>query len=110
LHQNRGVWNHHEETRARPFRVPRHRHRLRDYIAADRVAVEAMGIDPPLVGHLQYCAAVGLGNYDPAMIDVRGETIVAVKRTYKMRPNYERQIKWKDALRPAAPATPPTKK
>jgi uncharacterized protein (DUF362 family) len=56
----------------------------RDYIAADRVAVEDMGIDPTLVGYLQYCAAVGLGNYDPAKIDVRGETIAAVKRTYKM--------------------------
>jgi uncharacterized protein (DUF362 family) len=56
----------------------------RDYIAADRVAVEAMGIDPTLVGYLQYCAAVGLGNYDPAKIDVRGETIAAFKRTYKM--------------------------
>jgi uncharacterized protein (DUF362 family) len=83
----------------------------RDFVAADRVAVEAMGIDPNMVGHLQYCAAVGLGNYDPAMIDVRGETIAAVKRTYKMHPSYEQQIKWKDALTPVAePATPPTKK
>jgi uncharacterized protein (DUF362 family) len=82
----------------------------RDYVAADRVAVEAMGINPDLVGHLQYCAAVGLGNYDAAKIDVRGETIAAVKRTYKMHPSYEQQITWKDALTPAAPATPPAKK
>jgi uncharacterized protein (DUF362 family) len=82
----------------------------RDYVAADRVAVEAMGIDPDVVGHLQYCAAVGLGNYDAAKIDVRGETIAAVKRTYKMHPTYEQQIKWKDALVPAAPAVNPVKK
>jgi uncharacterized protein (DUF362 family) len=82
----------------------------RDYVAADRVAVETMGIDPDMVGHLQYCAAVGLGNYDPAKIDVRGETIAAVKRNYKMHPSYEQQIKWKDALTVAAPATPPAKK
>jgi uncharacterized protein (DUF362 family) len=82
----------------------------RDYVAADRVATECMGIDPNLVGHLQYCAAVGLGNYDAGMIDVRGETIAAVKRTYKMHASYEQQITWKDALTPAAPATPPTKK
>jgi uncharacterized protein (DUF362 family) len=82
----------------------------KDYVAADRVAVEAMGVDPDWVGHLQYCAAVGLGNYDMGKIDVRGETIASVKRTYKMNPNFDNEIKWKDPLTPAAPATPPTKK
>jgi len=79
----------------------------RDYVAADRVAVEAMGIDPNMVGHLQYCAAVGLGNFDSSRIDVRGETIAAVKRTYKLHPSYEQQIKWKDALQPVDPAATP---
>ena len=69
-----------------------------DLIAADRVATECMGIDPNLVGHLQYCAAVGLGNFDASRIDVRGETIAAVKRDYKMHPNFELEQKWKDPL------------
>jgi uncharacterized protein (DUF362 family) len=78
----------------------------RDFVAVDRVATETMGIDPNLIGHLQYCAAVGLGNFDSSKIDVRGETIAAVKRTYKTHPNWDMQIKWKDALTPAAPAAP----
>jgi uncharacterized protein (DUF362 family) len=82
----------------------------RDFVAVDRVATEAMGIDPNIIGHLQYCAAVGLGNFDSAKIDVRGETIASVKRTYKMHPNYELEIKWKDPLQPAAPAANPVKK
>jgi uncharacterized protein (DUF362 family) len=76
----------------------------RDFVAADRVATEVMGIDPNMIGHLQYCAAVGLGNFDSEKINVRGETIAAVKRTYKMHPNYELEIKWKDPLTPAMPA------
>jgi uncharacterized protein (DUF362 family) len=78
----------------------------RDFIAVDRVATECMGIDPDLIGHLQYCAAVGLGNFDASKIDVRGETIASVKRSYKHHPNWDMQIRWKDALTPAAPAAP----
>jgi uncharacterized protein (DUF362 family) len=76
----------------------------KDYVAADRVAVEAMGMDANLVGYLQYCEAVGLGNYDLSKIDVRGATIESVKRIHKMAPNYDNIIKWKDPLALAAPA------
>ena len=76
----------------------------RDYVAADRVAVETMGMDANLVGYLQYCEAVGLGNYDLGKIDVRGATIESVKRTYKMAPNFDNIIKWQGPLTPAAPA------
>jgi uncharacterized protein (DUF362 family) len=80
----------------------------RDYVAADRVAVEAMGIDPKWIGYLQYCAAVGLGNYDIAKIDVRGETIATVKRNYQVHPNMDREIQWMGPLGPAAvPPEPP---
>ena len=82
----------------------------RDYVAADRVAMETMGMDANLVGYLQYCEAVGLGNYDLGKIDVRGDAIESVKRTYKMSPNYDNIIKWKDPLTPAAPAADPVKK
>ncbi len=37
-------------------------------------------------------------------------SVATIKRAYKMHPTYEQQIKWKDALMPAAPATPPAKK
>jgi uncharacterized protein (DUF362 family) len=82
----------------------------RDYVAADRVAVEAMGIDPNWIGYLQYCAAVGLGNYDLGKIDLRGEKIESVKRTYKMSPNFDNEIKWKDGLAAGVPPAPAAKK
>jgi uncharacterized protein (DUF362 family) len=66
----------------------------RDFIAADRVAIGTMGIDPTWVGYLQYSAAVGLGNYDLKKIDIKGETIASVARKYQMNPNFDREIQW----------------
>jgi uncharacterized protein (DUF362 family) len=65
-----------------------------DYVAADRVGVEAMGIDPRWVGYLQYCEQVGIGNYDISKIEVRGEKIAAVARKYRLHPNTERNLQW----------------
>ena len=65
-----------------------------DYIAADRVGVEAMGIDPSWVGYLQYCEQVGIGNYDISKIDVRGEKIAAVARKYRLHSSTERNLQW----------------
>jgi len=36
----------------------------RDWLAADRVAVELMGIDFAMIGYLNYCAEAGLGEGD----------------------------------------------
>jgi uncharacterized protein (DUF362 family) len=69
-----------------------------DYVAADRVGVEAMGINPKWIGYLQYCEQVGLGNYDIAKIDVLGETIAAVKKTYQLHRSTERQLRWMGPL------------
>ena len=65
-----------------------------DYVAADRVGVEAMGIDPRWVGYLQYCEQVGIGNYDISKIEVRGEKIAAVARTYRLHANTDRNLQW----------------
>jgi uncharacterized protein (DUF362 family) len=75
-----------------------------DYIAADRVAVEAMGINPAWMGYLQYLEQAGVGNYDIAKIDVRGETIAAVRKTYKPASTIERALEW------SLPLVPTTKK
>ncbi len=71
-----------------------------DYIAADRVATEIMGIEPKWVGYLQYCEQFGLGNYDIARIDVRGETIAALKRNYRVHPNINLHLQWMGPLTP----------
>jgi uncharacterized protein (DUF362 family) len=65
-----------------------------DYIAADRVGIEAMGIDPSWVGYLQYCEQVGIGNYDIAKIEVRGAKIAAVARKYRLHSSTERNLQW----------------
>jgi len=71
-----------------------------DYVAADRVATELMGIDPRWVGYLQYCEEFGLGNYDIAKIDVRGETIASLQRKYRLHPDTDRQLFWMGPLTP----------
>ena len=65
-----------------------------DFIAADRVAVEAMGINPDWMGYLRYCADFGLGRYELKDIDVRGERIEAVRRKYELHKDIERQLEW----------------
>jgi uncharacterized protein (DUF362 family) len=65
-----------------------------DLIAADRVAVECMGVDPNWVGYLRYCAQVGLGNYDRAKIDIRGPEIASVQIKYRMNADVDRQAGW----------------
>lgn len=70
-----------------------------DWLAADRVAVELMGIDYARVGYLNYCAQAGLGQGDLANIRVLGEPIAQHIKTYKLHDNIEKQWVW---LQPAA--------
>jgi uncharacterized protein (DUF362 family) len=65
-----------------------------DYIAADRVGVEAMGVDPGWVGSLVYCSQAGLGQYDLNKIDIRGVKVADVKRTYKLSIDADREKQW----------------
>jgi uncharacterized protein (DUF362 family) len=65
-----------------------------DYIAADRVALETMGINPQWVGYLIYCGQVGLGQYDLAKIDVLGATIASVRRNYRLHSDIQRELQW----------------
>lgn len=70
----------------------------RDYIAADRVGVEAMGINADWLGYLRYCAQVGIGQYDLGKIDLRGEKLEAVRRTYRMHQDIERELQWQGPM------------
>jgi uncharacterized protein (DUF362 family) len=65
-----------------------------DYLAADRVGVEAMGIDASWVGSLVYSYQVGLGQYDMDKIDIRGERIADVRRVYRLHPDVDREREW----------------
>jgi uncharacterized protein (DUF362 family) len=69
-----------------------------DYVAADRVGVEAMGINPDWMGYLRFCSEFGVGQYDLAKIDVRGEKLEAVRRKYQLHQDIERELQWMGPL------------
>lgn len=65
-----------------------------DFVAADRVGVEAMGIDASWIGYLQFCGQAGLGQSDLSKIDVQGARLADVARKYQMHKDIERELKW----------------
>lgn len=69
-----------------------------DYIAADRVGVESMGINPEWPGYLKYCGQIGLGQYDLSKIDVTGASLADVRKSYKMHPDIERELQWQGPM------------
>ena len=74
-----------------------------DYIAADRVGVEVMGINPDWFGYLRYCAQVGLGQYDLAKIDVIGAPLASVRKPYRLHADIERELLWMGPLEDLPP-------
>ncbi len=75
-----------------------------DFIAADRVGVEAMGINPDWVGYLRYCSQVGLGQYDLAKINIIGPSIASVAKKYQLHPDIDKELKWMEPLQQSSPA------
>ncbi len=73
-----------------------------DFIAADRVAVECMGIDPATIGYLNYCAQGGLGTWDLSGIEIRGVSPEIVKRTYLLHSDIEKMKLWMNDLPPSS--------
>lgn len=65
-----------------------------DFVAADRVAVEAMGINPEWLGYLRFCSDFGIGCYDLNGIEIRGEKVAAVSRKYMLHRDIDRELEW----------------
>ncbi|NLX95197.1 MAG: DUF362 domain-containing protein [Rhodopirellula sp.] len=65
-----------------------------DWLAADRVAVELMGIDFAKVGYLNYSAQAGLGEGDLKKIEIVGEPLARHIKPYKLAPNIDQQLIW----------------
>ena len=65
-----------------------------DWLAADRVGVELMGIDFAKIGYLNYCAQAGLGEGDLRKIEIIGEPIARHVRNYKLADNIDQQLIW----------------
>jgi len=66
----------------------------RDYIAADRVGLDLMGIDPKWPGYLNFCGDFGIGQYDLSKIDIRGAKLEAVRKKYRLHTDIERELEW----------------
>lgn len=65
-----------------------------DWLAADRVGVELMGIDFSKIGYLTHCAIMGLGNANPEEIKIIGGNLKDHIKHYALPDNYERQTAW----------------
>jgi uncharacterized protein (DUF362 family) len=65
-----------------------------DWLAADRVAVELMGIDFAKIGYLNYCANAGKGVADLNKIEIIGESISNHRKTYRLSDNINDQLVW----------------
>jgi len=65
-----------------------------DWLAADRIAIELMGIDFAKVGYLNFCGQTGSGIADLNKIQIVGETISNHKKTYKLNDNFKDQMIW----------------
>ena len=69
-----------------------------DFVAADRIAVECMGIDPAWMGYLQYCEQAGIGAYNRSRIDLRGEKVETVAKKYRLHNDIEQELLWRGPL------------
>ena len=65
-----------------------------DWLAADRVGVELMGIDFSRIGYLNHCRQMGLGNSELSSIEIVGENIKDHIIKYRLPDNFERQGAW----------------
>lgn len=74
-----------------------------DFIAADRVGLEVMGINPDWVGYLAYCGQAGLGQYDLAKIQVVGASIASVAKKYQLHPQIQKELEWMGPLKTGSP-------
>jgi len=63
-----------------------------DWLAADRVAVELMGVDYTKVAWLNFCTQAGYGTGDLSKIEIIGERISDHIKHYKLNDNIGKQL------------------
>jgi uncharacterized protein (DUF362 family) len=74
-----------------------------DFVAADRVGVEVMGINPDWIGYLNYCGQSGVGQYDLSKIQVVGAQIASVQKKYELHKDIQRELEWMGPLNELPP-------
>jgi len=74
-----------------------------DFVAADRVGAEVMGVDPTWLGWLKYCGEVGIGQSDLSKIDIRGVPIASVQKQYRLHTDIDIMLKWRGPMEEMPP-------
>jgi len=69
-----------------------------DWLAADRIGVELMGIDFDQVGYLKYCAQTGMGNADFNRIEIIGEKLADHIVQYQLPDNMDGLLRWQKPI------------
>jgi len=46
------------------------------------------------MGYLKFCSDFGIGQFDIAKIDIRGEKIANVQKKYQLHADIERELEW----------------
>jgi uncharacterized protein (DUF362 family) len=72
-----------------------------DWLAADTVGAELMGLGIGKVGHLTYAAQAGLGQADLNKIEILGPALKDHIKTYKLPKDTERLLSWQKPLQNA---------
>ncbi|MBT4482179.1 MAG: DUF362 domain-containing protein [Candidatus Latescibacteria bacterium] len=67
-----------------------------DFVAADRLCTELIGIDPFYMKYLEWCGNAGMGNWNMSKINVDGPNYKDYVIKYKLNKNVENQIAWID--------------
>ena len=65
-----------------------------DFVAADRLCTELMGIDPGFMKYLEWCGNAGMGNFEMPKIKVIGQDYKKHIIKYKMNNNFDKQVAW----------------
>ncbi|MFC1693065.1 hypothetical protein ACFL1R_06135, partial [Candidatus Latescibacterota bacterium] len=60
-----------------------------DFIAADRIGCQTMGVDFSDVGYLTYCANAGIGQGDLSKIKIIGRDPAGYVKKYRMHSNFQ---------------------
>jgi uncharacterized protein (DUF362 family) len=66
-----------------------------DFLAADRVGLEVMGIKFDDVGYLCYSAQAGLGEGDLKKIEILGSPLDECRQKFALHSSFKRQLAWK---------------
>jgi len=69
-----------------------------DFVAADRVGAEVMGVDAEWLGWLKYCGEAGIGQWDLSKIDIRGAQIASVQKKYRLHTDIDIMLQWRGPM------------